>query len=134
MVVTFFNIIFILLCTANTLTVVLSHNPKSIPNCLQENSYYCCSCFCMLMALTYPQKKNATYQYHIKRAAIAHKNRWVVDEADWLKADTATNFFMVYLWIPALPNCVQPWCAWLMITTTFTLSAVCYTATPGPIW
>ncbi|HMG10263.1 MAG TPA: carbohydrate binding family 9 domain-containing protein, partial [Mucilaginibacter sp.] len=40
------------------------------------------------------QKKNAGYQYHIRRAAGPITIDGIMDDA-WLKADSASNFFMV---------------------------------------
>jgi hypothetical protein len=52
-------------------------------------------CFCLPGLTAFAQKKNAAYQYHIKRAAASIKIDGIVDEADWDRADSAANFFLV---------------------------------------
>jgi len=52
-------------------------------------------CFGLYGFSAFAQKKNAAYQYHIKRALSPIKIDGVVDEADWLRSDSATNFYMV---------------------------------------
>nr|WP_294941364.1 DUF5916 domain-containing protein [uncultured Mucilaginibacter sp.] len=52
-------------------------------------------CFCLAGLSVFAQKKNAAYQYHIKRAANAIKIDGIVDEPDWQRADSAANFFLV---------------------------------------
>jgi hypothetical protein len=52
-------------------------------------------CFCLVGFTAFAQKKNAAYQYHIKRAAAAIKIDGITDEADWQRADSAANFFLV---------------------------------------
>jgi hypothetical protein len=51
-------------------------------------------CLC-LPGLALAQKKNAAYQYHIKRASAPIKIDGIVDEADWQRADSASNFYLV---------------------------------------
>ncbi|MDX2045922.1 MAG: DUF5916 domain-containing protein [Chitinophagaceae bacterium] len=43
----------------------------------------------------FSQKKNSSYQLHIRQTVSAIKIDGVMDEAGWLQAETATNFYMV---------------------------------------
>jgi hypothetical protein len=76
------------------------------------------------------QKKNANYQYHIKRAASPIKIDGLIDEADWLKADTAANFFLV---LPMDTSFAQVKTVVRMAydNDNLYISAVCYTPTSG---
>lgn len=52
--------------------------------------------FCCLLAITVSaQKKNAAYQYHIRRASSAIAIDGVGDDQAWMNTDSATNFHMV---------------------------------------
>lgn len=52
-------------------------------------------CLCLPGLAALAQKKNAAYRYHIKRASAPIKIDGVVDEADWQRADSASNFYLV---------------------------------------
>jgi len=41
------------------------------------------------------QKKNETFQLHIRRTATPVKVDGIIDDAGWQQADTATNFYMI---------------------------------------
>ena len=51
-------------------------------------------CFTFLFSLN-AQKKNANYQYHIRKASSNIKIDGVIDEQAWQDAAVANDFFMV---------------------------------------
>jgi hypothetical protein len=51
--------------------------------------------FCLVCLPLAAQKKNRLYQLRIKHASSVIEIDGIMDEAAWLEADSATNFFMV---------------------------------------
>jgi hypothetical protein len=77
------------------------------------------------------QKKNANYKLHIRRATSPIKIDGLMDEADWLSADSAANFFMT---LPMDTSFAKARTTVRMSydNNNLYLIAVCYTPTPGP--
>jgi len=84
----------------------------------------------MLGGAVFAQKKNANYKYHIRRAASPIKIDGLLDEADWLSADTAANFFMVLPMDTSFAK-LRTVVRMAYDNDNFYISAVCYTPTPG---
>jgi hypothetical protein len=84
----------------------------------------------MFSGFVFAQKKNANYKYHIRRAASPIKIDGLLDEADWLSADTAGNFFMVLPMDTSFAK-VRTVVRMAYDNDNFYISAVCYTPTAG---
>jgi len=52
-------------------------------------------CLCLFCLPVIAQKKNETFQLHIRRTATPVKVDGIIDDAGWQQADTATNFYMI---------------------------------------
>ncbi|MBK0380635.1 carbohydrate binding family 9 domain-containing protein [Mucilaginibacter segetis] len=88
-------------------------------------------CFCLLGNYALGQKKNAAYQYHIKRATSAIKIDGVMDEAAWQRADTAADFFMVLPMDTSRAN-IKTSVRMTYDDNNLYVLAVCYTPGAGP--
>ncbi|WP_373016342.1 DUF5916 domain-containing protein [Mucilaginibacter sp.] len=77
------------------------------------------------------QKKNANYKLHIRRATSPIKIDGLMDEADWLNADSAANFFMTLPMDTSFAK-VRTTVRMSYDNNNLYLIAVCYTPTPGP--
>jgi hypothetical protein len=84
----------------------------------------------MFSGFVFAQKKNANYKYHIRRAASPIKIDGLLDEADWLSADTAGKFFMVLPMDTSFAK-VRTVVRMAYDNDNFYISAVCYTPTAG---
>jgi len=51
--------------------------------------------FCFISCFVFAQKKNASYEIHIRRANCLMRMDGVLDEPAWKQADKADNFYMV---------------------------------------
>ncbi|MGZ3814468.1 MAG: DUF5916 domain-containing protein [Mucilaginibacter sp.] len=86
---------------------------------------------CMLASNAIAQKKNAGYQYHIRRAGSTITIDGVVDEPAWMQADSAVDFHMVLpmdTGMAKVPTVVRM----TYDDNNLYILAVCYTPTPGP--
>ena len=86
---------------------------------------------CLLAAGAFAQKKNASYQYHIRRAASKIVVDGNGDEPAWQQADSAANFQMVLPMDTSLAKIPT------VVRMTYDdhnlyILAVCYTNIPGP--
>jgi hypothetical protein len=88
-------------------------------------------CLCIFNTYVLGQKKNANYKLHIKRAASPIKIDGLMDEADWLKADSAANFFMTLPMDTSFAK-VRTTVRMSYDNNNLYLIAVCYTPVPGP--
>lgn len=77
------------------------------------------------------QKKNAGYQYHIRRATSTITIDGVGDEAAWMQADSAVDFHMVLPMDTSLAN-VPTVVRMTYDDKNLYILAVCYTNIPGP--
>lgn len=84
----------------------------------------------MLAGYVSAQKKNAGYEYHIRRAASPIKIDGLLDEADWLSADTAGKFFMVLPMDTSFAK-LRTVVRMAYDDNNFYISAECYMPTPG---
>jgi hypothetical protein len=87
-------------------------------------------CCCLLGSTVFAQKKNAKYRYHIKRASSPIKIDGLIDEADWQKADTAADFFLVLPMDTSFAK-VKTVVRMAYDNDNLYISAVCYTPKPG---
>ena len=86
---------------------------------------------CLLAAGAFAQKKNASYQYHIRRAASKIVVDGNGDEPAWQQADSAANFQMVLPMdtsLAKIPTVVRM----TYDDRNLYILAVCYTNIPGP--
>lgn len=79
----------------------------------------------------FPQKKNESYQLRLQRTATPLTIDGVLDEADWLKADVATDFYMV-LPMDTSSAKVRTEVRMAYDDEHLYLIAVCHHALPGP--
>ena len=84
---------------------------------------------CFVCFSSSAQKKNAGYQYHIRRAASPITIDGVMDDA-WIKADSASSFFMVTPMDTSLAK-VRTEVRMTYDNNNLYLIAVCYTADTG---
>jgi len=76
------------------------------------------------------QKKNANYRLHIKRSQAAIKIDGILDESDWLAADSADRFYMVLPMDTSYAN-LKTVVRLTYDNNNLYVSAVCYTPSPG---
>lgn len=89
-------------------------------------------CCCLLCNCAFAQqKKNANYQIHIKRVTSAIKIDGLADDADWQKADSAANFYMVLPMDTSFAK-VRTTVKMSYDNNNLYLLAICYTVRPGP--
>jgi hypothetical protein len=86
---------------------------------------------CLLGYTAVAQKKNADYQYHIRRASSAIAIDGIMNEPAWMQADSATNFYMVLPMDTSLAKMTT------VVRMTYDennlyILAICYTSIPGP--
>lgn len=79
----------------------------------------------------FPQKKNESYKLRLHRTASPLKIDGILDEADWLKADVATDFYMV-LPMDTSSAKVRTEVRMAYDDEHLYLIAVCHHALPGP--
>lgn len=79
----------------------------------------------------FPQKKNEAYQLRLHRTASPLTIDGILDEPDWLKADVATDFYMV-LPMDTSSAKVRTEVRMAYDHENLYLIAVCYHAMPGP--
>ena len=87
----------------------------------------------MLASFAIAQKKNAGYQYHIRRASSAIAIDGVGDEQAWAQADSAVDFHMVLPMDTSLAK-VPTVVRMTYDDKNMYILAVCYTNIPGRIW
>ncbi|TSD68006.1 carbohydrate binding family 9 domain-containing protein [Inquilinus sp. KBS0705] len=89
-------------------------------------------CLCLFCGTLFgQQKKNANYRLHIKKTTGPIKIDGVADEADWTRADSAADFFLV---LPMDTSFAKVKTAVRMAydKDNLYLVATCYTPNPGP--
>ena len=89
--------------------------------------------FCILFFPTAAQKKNESYQVHIRKTNSIMKMDGVMDEAAWKDAETATNFFMV-LPMDTSHSKVRTDVKMTYDDHNLYLIAICYHAVKGPYY
>ena len=81
--------------------------------------------FCFISCFGFAQKKNASYEIHIRRANCLMRMDGVLDEPAWKQADKADNFYMVLPMDTSVAR-VKTTVRMTYDNHFFYLSAVCY--------
>ncbi|AMR34197.1 hydrolase [Mucilaginibacter sp. PAMC 26640] len=87
-------------------------------------------CFCVLGHWASAQKKNAAYQYHIKRALTPIKIDGIADDAEWQRTDSAASFYMVFPMDTSYAK-VRTVVRMSYDSNNLYLIAICYNGLPG---
>ncbi len=91
----------------------------------------CLILFCLITESLIAQKKNESFQLHIRQAASAMRIDGVMDEPAWQQADSTSQFFMVLPMDTSLAQ-VQTLVKMTYDNRNLYLVAVCYNDRPGP--